>query len=839
MHYRRVYLWGFAVLTGWFVLILTIGQTFAVGPDSIFVADVTVPDDSVFRPDERFVKTWRIKNIGEDDWTMEYTLAFDEGDPLGAQPTQRLGRVVSPGDTGEISVTMEAPAQPGRYVSWWQMQDDHGNRFGQRFCARVIVQEIDSPGLEPESSQTYTDTSIVLDSVEARRLAALSVSCMEKDSEQALLLALASVALQDTMEGRSALAVAVGDYPRKIDLEGHSSFISDLAFSPNGEILASVAGDGVIVWPTDFRSPGVWLEDAEMKSDFLCLAFSPDGATLAVGDLASIYLWDVQAHLLLGVLKDDSEQNWIIHDVAFSPDGGRVASVSGGNVQVWSLCEHKPIANIRVEGADAFSVDFVQNEQTVAVGFESGLVIVCDLKTGREVRRYPSNRSVIDNIFSIGHGWIVSVDEMTAAITRFGPSYEDQVDSLLWVHPQRILDAAIDSGGELLATLDVNGDLDLIRVQRHPFYIGRTISTIRGRLPIYVDGLFREPVGAVAVHPDGHIVATTGCSDGKAECRGLVRVWDVAAGFTAACLDDGTSFTSSFKFSPDGRLIAVGGAKSVSLWDVMNGEKLYELEPKLPYGRYTVRFNTLAFNSTSTLLAACGLDTSLIWVWDLQSRDVVATLRGVEGASGLVFASDGDLLLSTYPRYASGYPPHHKPVLWDVRAGTISSVDLPSEIMLTLEREASDSREIARTVDGQWSASLTRDGDIEIWNAGDRQLFMRLAKQAPSVGFPVLSPAPVSYPALLPDRPVLLLATVGDRSHGGYAGLDVIDVEALRSLGCARITRPLTAEEKNTFDVPEKLGEVCPHASSQPVRAVTPLVTEEVASDRSSHLMCQ
>ena len=46
---------------------------------SAFVADVTVPDDTVFNPGDDFDKTWRIQNTGTCSWDDGYNLVFVSG----------------------------------------------------------------------------------------------------------------------------------------------------------------------------------------------------------------------------------------------------------------------------------------------------------------------------------------------------------------------------------------------------------------------------------------------------------------------------------------------------------------------------------------------------------------------------------------------------------------------------------------------------------------------------------------------------------------------------------------------------------------------------------------
>jgi hypothetical protein len=94
------------------------------------VADVTVPDGSIFRPGEAFTKTWRLKNNGTCTWTTAYRLVFDSGALLGAPTSVALPRSVAPDQTIDLSLPMTAPATAGSQRGFWMLQDARGNRFG-------------------------------------------------------------------------------------------------------------------------------------------------------------------------------------------------------------------------------------------------------------------------------------------------------------------------------------------------------------------------------------------------------------------------------------------------------------------------------------------------------------------------------------------------------------------------------------------------------------------------------------------------------------------------------------------------------------------------------------
>ena len=119
--------------------------------------------------------------------------------------------------------------------------------------------------------------------------------------------------------------------------------ISALAYSPNGALLAVAS------------SIGIWLYDAQTYQERASLtghrdyvssiAFSPDGKTLASGSRdETVCLWDVATRTLQQTLTGHRGS---VNSVAFSPDGQTLASGSSdgspdGMVLLWAISPAAP-----------------------------------------------------------------------------------------------------------------------------------------------------------------------------------------------------------------------------------------------------------------------------------------------------------------------------------------------------------------------------------------------------------------------------------------------------------------------------------------------------------------
>lgn len=100
-----------------------------------FVADVTVPDGTVYQPGASFTKTWRLKNIGYCTWTTDYALVFYSGAQMGAPASAKFPKSVSPGQTVDLTLNMTAPSSAGNYFGYYKLKNAAGTIFGIGYTA--------------------------------------------------------------------------------------------------------------------------------------------------------------------------------------------------------------------------------------------------------------------------------------------------------------------------------------------------------------------------------------------------------------------------------------------------------------------------------------------------------------------------------------------------------------------------------------------------------------------------------------------------------------------------------------------------------------------------------
>ena len=115
-------------------------------PMARFVRDLTMPDSSIVQADGAFRKSWLVRNDGEVAWPADTRLSFASGDDMKAS-FEPIDGPVLPGHEVPVTVSLTAPTQEGRYVSYFRLQHgDADTQFGQRFWADVRVAQQEQTG---------------------------------------------------------------------------------------------------------------------------------------------------------------------------------------------------------------------------------------------------------------------------------------------------------------------------------------------------------------------------------------------------------------------------------------------------------------------------------------------------------------------------------------------------------------------------------------------------------------------------------------------------------------------------------------------------------------------
>jgi WD40 repeat protein len=158
-----------------------------------------------------------------------------------------------------------------------------------------------------------------------------------------------------------------------------------VAFSPDGQRLASANGETVTLWDA---TTGHEVFDLRGHSGPVqSVAFSPDGQRLAsaggqsfVGKPGEVKLWDATTGQDILTLRGHTDP---VFSVAFSPDGQRLASTSGDRtVRLWDATTGQEVLNLRGHTSSVFSVAFSPDGQRLASASDDTTVKLWDSTTG-------------------------------------------------------------------------------------------------------------------------------------------------------------------------------------------------------------------------------------------------------------------------------------------------------------------------------------------------------------------------------------------------------------------------------------------------------------------------
>ena len=446
--------------------------------------------------------------------------------------------------------------------------------------------------------------------------------------------------------------------------------INSVAFSPNGRMLASGAADDTVrLW--DVRTGKILHTLTEHQDKVQSVAFSPDGQTLASGAFDNnVYLWDVHTG---EVLDRFNHQDWIF-SVAFSRNGKKLASSGVGSIRIWDVGTGEILQELDGHKPHVTSTAFSQDGNTLAsLSTQDSKICLWDVGTG-------ASRHTFNEFTAGGIGMILfSPDGQTLA------SKEENVIRLWDVRTNTVRHTLPGIAQRVSIAFSPNSRIIAgeVRLDERSIYLWDvdTGEILRG-IPLADN----ESAASLAFSPNGKTLAGAG--------EGHFRLWDVSTGKIQRTIPVEAipkDLLGSGVFSPDMQTFANG------LWDgrlYLIDVRTGEVQHKLTGHQDAV--DKLAFSPDSKFLASSGTDTT-IRLWDVHTGRHLHTLIGHRSfGNDVAFHPNSKTL-------ASGDSPIY---LWDVRTGKHrKTLKLPGGLSY-----------LAFSPDGQMLAGAS-EGKIQLWEA--------------------------------------------------------------------------------------------------------------------------
>lgn len=242
--------------------------------------------------------------------------------------------------------------------------------------------------------------------------------------------------------------------------------VESLAFSSDGSMLAADSFETGSIWLWDMSTRRFVTTLTNPKYTFDGIAFSPDSQILASTAGNAVLLWDVTNGGNIGALQASQS----LGPVTISPDGKMLAAGGTSSVYLWDMTTKRLVTSLNAPGLGganvAMSAAFSPGGKLVAMGSQDGRIYTWDKDTDRlaAMWTYPAH----------GIRVVFSPDGKTLAVTGATCSGGARLFDVATGHLQATMtepsqypcaDAvAFSPNGKLLAVGDHNGGTYLWRV---------------------------------------------------------------------------------------------------------------------------------------------------------------------------------------------------------------------------------------------------------------------------------------------------------------------------------------------------------------------------------------
>ena len=482
-------------------------------------------------------------------------------------------------------------------------------------------------------------------------------------------------------------------------MKGHTDQAHDLAFSPNGKMLASVGWDKTLrLWDA---SSGAQLGRPVRHPDQVdAVAFSPDGRLVATAcrDKA-VRLWNAttgqqRSRVLLG-------HTGAVEDVAFSPDGHLVASASRDKtVRLWNAATGRPLGTLTGHKGTVAGVAFSPDGTVIATASWDKTVRLWSTTSGRPLGMLTGHKDIVTGVAFSPDGRTLASSSLDGTVRFWNVASRQALGDPLSVTASGVRGLAFSPDGKTLATADADKtvrlwDVDNRQPRDQPL-LGHT-----------------NDVGAVAFSPDGQHLAS-------ASWDGSLRLWSMADTYSVSRpLLDNADIILDVAYSPDGRTLAsASGDGMVRLWKVPG------FAPRVSLSAGSAEVNRVAFSHDGRVFVTASSDGSArLWRTE-DARPYGHPVSQPSEIYGVALSRDGKLMATGSTDTTVR--------LYSVPDGT------PTGPPLQGHQEVVNA--VAFSPDNHLLASASSDQSIVLWSPADHRKVKTLLGHTNAVNAVAFSP---------------------------------------------------------------------------------------------------
>lgn len=368
---------------------------------------------------------------------------------------------------------------------------------------------------------------------------------------------------------------------------GHDGMIYQIAWSPDGKMLASSSDDDTIqVWNIDTGKLYSKIETDLAYS----VSWSSDGKTLAKGSTKGIMLWDVEVRQLREELP--FAHHATVYSVAWSPDGKTIATYWGKDIQLWDVETRQLLQKFVGHTSRIRCVVWSPDGKMLASGSHDMTIRLWDVETGRQLlRNFTGHRNIIRSIAWSPDGKMLASGSEDSSICLWDVETGGQ-KHVLESHTSKVFSVSFSFDGRLLASKSRDGSTRIWRCDTwEPIAI----------LDKYAS--FQHGT-CLAFHPKAPILATLGEQDT------VIYIWDL----DLATLLSITPITSLVHYT-NAKVVLVGesGVGKSGLALVLTGHPYAPTDST--HGRYIWNFD-----KHEKLLDGGRTETHETMLWDLAGQ---------------------------------------------------------------------------------------------------------------------------------------------------------------------------------------------------------------------------
>lgn len=240
-------------------------------------------------------------------------------------------------------------------------------------------------------------------------------------------------------------------------LRGHAGDIHRMALSPDGRKLASPSWDRTVrLWEV---ASGRCLQTLTHEATVISVAWSPDGATLAVGNGAGdtkVHLWDATTGKPIRPLAGHGGR---VQGVAWSPDGKTLASGSDDQtVRLWDAASGRLLRELKGHSHWTYDLVWSPDGRRLCSGSWDRTVRLWDAKTGEAVRTLKGHRGSVRSVAWSPNGRHIASGSSDQTV-RIRDADTGQAEYVLEGHTAEVVSVSFLDGDRLLASLGYDGAL--------------------------------------------------------------------------------------------------------------------------------------------------------------------------------------------------------------------------------------------------------------------------------------------------------------------------------------------------------------------------------------------